>query len=67
MVRSIDTVTPSVCALALALCLSCSDSTTDPATLTLKGHTKAVNSAAFSPDGTRLATACADKTVKDFS
>jgi RNA polymerase sigma factor (sigma-70 family) len=32
--------------------------------LVLKGHTGTVTSVAFSPDGTRLATACADKTVR---
>src|SRR5262249_55001034 len=32
--------------------------------LTLSGHTEAVNSVAFSPDGTRIATASADRTAK---
>ena len=33
-------------------------------TLTLKGHTGAVSSVAFSPDGKRLASASCDRTVK---
>src|SRR5271154_6590575 len=32
--------------------------------LTLKGHTDVVTSVAFSPDGTRLASASCDNTVK---
>ena len=32
--------------------------------LTLKGHTDGVTSVAFSPDGKRLASASADRTVK---
>jgi WD40 repeat protein len=40
------------------------DSTTGRAILTLRGHTGPVNSVAFSPDGTRLASASADATVR---
>ena len=37
---------------------------TGEAPLTLKGHTKAVNSVAFSPDGRRIVSGSADNTVK---
>ena len=40
------------------------DAATGQETLTLKGHTDAVTSVAFSPDGKRLASASADRTVK---
>ena len=40
------------------------DVATGQETLTLKGHAKQVNSVAFSPEGTRLASASKDKTVK---
>jgi WD40 repeat protein len=37
---------------------------TDPETIILKGHGGPVNSVAFSPDGTRIASASDDQTVK---
>ncbi|MBC8876829.1 MAG: hypothetical protein H8E44_45965 [Planctomycetes bacterium] len=40
------------------------DVATGQETLTLKGHAKQVNSVAFSPEGTRLASASKDCTVK---
>ena len=40
------------------------DATSGQETLTLKGHSREVSSVAFSPDGKRLATASADRTVK---
>jgi hypothetical protein len=40
------------------------DATTGREILTLRGHTGPVNSVAFSPDGTRLASASDDQTVK---
>src|SRR5262249_31423941 len=40
------------------------DALTGHELLTLKGHTKRVTSAAFSPDGKRLVSAAEDKTVK---
>ena len=40
------------------------DATSGQETLTLKGHTDAVMSVAFSPDGKRLASASGDQTVK---
>jgi hypothetical protein len=40
------------------------DTATGQETLTLKGHNSCVNSVAFSPDGTRLASASRDGTVK---
>ena len=40
------------------------DATSSQETLTLKGHTGAVYSVAFSPDGKRLASGSLDNTVK---
>jgi WD40 repeat protein len=40
------------------------DARTGQELLTIKGHTSYVNSVAFSPDGKRLASASADRTVK---
>jgi WD40 repeat protein/serine/threonine protein kinase len=40
------------------------DSATGPETLTLKGHSSAVNSVTFSPNGELLASASHDRTVK---
>ena len=40
------------------------DATSGQEMLTLKGHTGAVMSVAFSPDGKRLASASGDQTVK---
>ena len=40
------------------------DAATGQETLTLKGHSRRVNSVAFSPDGQRLASASKDGTVK---
>ena len=40
------------------------DATTGQESLTLKGHTDAVTSVSFSPDGKRLASASLDQTVK---
>jgi WD40 repeat protein len=40
------------------------DAVTGQDLLTLKGHTRRVNSAAFSPDGKRLVSAADDKIVK---
>ena len=40
------------------------DSATGKELLSLKGHTDAVTSVAFSPDGQRLASGSGDKTVK---
>ena len=40
------------------------DAATGQEILTLKGHTDAVTSVAFSPDGKRLASASSDQTVK---
>lgn len=36
----------------------------EPKTIALKGHTHAVNSVAYSPDGKRLLTGSGDKTAK---
>jgi WD40 repeat protein len=40
------------------------DTVTGHEKLTLKGHTEVISSVAFSPDGTRLASASQDKKVK---
>ena len=40
------------------------DAATGKETLTLKGHAKAVNSVAFSPDGRRIVSGSGDNTVK---
>src|SRR5205823_2481132 len=40
------------------------DATTGQEIITLKGHTGGVSGVAFSPDGTRLASASADRTLK---
>jgi WD40 repeat protein len=40
------------------------DAATANDTATLRGHDEAVNSAAFSPDGSRIVTASDDKTAR---
>ena len=52
--------------IAALLCVAIGNSQAggpDQETLTLKGHTKSVNSVAFSADGKRLASASGDRTV----
>jgi WD40 repeat protein len=43
------------------------DATSVRPLLTLRGHSDAVYDVAFCPDGTRLATASADKTVRIYA
>ena len=43
------------------------DATSSRPLLTLRGHSDAVYDVAFRPDGTRLATASADKTVRVYA
>jgi len=43
------------------------DATSGRSLLTLRGHSDAVYDVAFCPDGTRLATASADTTVRVYS
>ncbi len=56
--------------LALSCLIGCGNSekpmaaVIDQASMTLKGHTRAVMSVAFSADGKRLASASSDQTVK---
>jgi len=40
------------------------DAKTGAEVLTLRGHTSAVHSASFSPDGTRIVTAGGDRTAR---